>query len=265
MCPICKSSAEYELTTERYGYEILKCINIKCSHFFYKNSYPGQGIDEREDSVSTESDQALDAFKDRNERLLKNFLKVLPPKNKYIFLDFGSGVAHISRSFKKSLKDRVEIICFEPNKDLKGFYDNFSLEQIFTLNQVNKEYDLIYLIEVIEHLDDPKETLSQILKVMNKDTKLYISTPKAQTHPDGNCYHTPAHIQFFSDTSLNFLLDELGFKKIEFKYIPEMYPFNSVKYQLEKYKSFIINFLLSLGLEFNYEFKNHLVGFTELK
>jgi len=41
------------------------------------------------------------------------------------------------------VEDSVEIICFEPNKNLKSFYDKFSLNQIYEIDRIEKNYDLI--------------------------------------------------------------------------------------------------------------------------
>ena len=77
MCPICGSSTSYKLTTNKFNYEIFSCENLNCSHFFYPDFYPGQGVDQREEEVSKESDETLSVFLERNNRLLKFFLKYL--------------------------------------------------------------------------------------------------------------------------------------------------------------------------------------------
>ena len=265
MCPICKSDSKYSLTTAKHGYEIFSCINKKCNHYYFKDFHPGQGVDEREENNLKESDDNLKKFGDRNKKLLNYFIKNIGNKERYTFMDFGSGVAHISRTFKNTLGERVKILCFEPNKNLKGLYDQFYLKQISDINEANEKYDLIYLIEVIEHLDNPLETLLQISKIMDNDTKLFITTPKAVNNINGDCYDNPAHIHFFTINSLNYLLELNGFKKIKLKYIPEMYVFDSVKYKKEKLKAIIINFLQILGYRPKFKFENHLTGFTQLK
>ena len=265
MCPLCNSEINFKLKTEKYKYDIYSCVNKNCNHFFYKDFYPGQGVDQREDNVDEESETTLNTFKERNERLLKYLLKKLPRKNNFTFLDFGSGVAHISRVFKNTLNDAVDIFCFEPNEDLGGFYEKFSLIQILKLEQIKTDYDLIYLIEVIEHLDNPKKVLLDLKNIMNKDTKLFITTPKAEDSALGDCYDNPSHIHFFTDTSINFLLNSLGFKKIKFRYVPEMYPFDLFTFRKEKLKSIFINFFLMTGFKIDFQFKNHLVGFTQIK
>ena len=46
---------------------------------------------------------------------------------------------------------------------------------------------------------------------------------------------------------------------------PEMYPFDVREYQKAKLKSLLVNTFLFFGINLDYKFKNHLVGFTELK
>jgi len=265
MCPICASQSQFKLKTKKYNYDIFSCNNKECNHYFYKDFYPGQGVDQREENVENESDNTLNTFKDRNERLLRYLLKQIPSKLRYTFLDFGSGVAHISRVFKNSLKEKVEIYCFEPNEKLEGFYKKFKLIQILELKIEKNNYDLIYLIEVIEHLDNPKQVLMDLKNVMNEGTKLFITTPKAEDYDLGDCYDNPSHIHFFTENSLNFLLNSLGFKKMKFRYVPEMYPFDLFTFRKEKLKSIFINFFLMTGFKIDFQFKNHLVGFTQIK
>lgn len=227
LCPICGNDSSYVLTSDKFKYKVFKCNNLSCSHFFYPDFYKGQGIDLREEDVTKESNNTMSVFRKRNTSLLKFFLKQINSSEPYTFLDFGSGVAHISRTFKKILIDAVEISCFEPNKNLKGFYDEFSLNQIYEIDRVDNSYDLIYMIEVVEHLDNPIETFEKLKLVMDFNTKLFITTPRGEINPSSDCFSNPAHIHFFTDNSLNFLLESTGFKKIKFMYVPEMYVFDS--------------------------------------
>ena len=51
MCPLCNSEINFKLKTEKYKYDIYSCVNKNCNHFFYKDFYPGQGVDQREENV----------------------------------------------------------------------------------------------------------------------------------------------------------------------------------------------------------------------
>ena len=107
MCPICKSDSKYSLTTAKHGYEIFSCINEKCNHYYFKDFHPGQGVDEREENNLKESDDNLKKFGDRNKKLLNYFIKNIGNKERFTFMDFGSGVAHISRTFKNYQRKRL--------------------------------------------------------------------------------------------------------------------------------------------------------------
>ena len=127
------------------------------------------------------------------------------------------------------------------------------------------------MIEVIEHLKNPREILLSLKEVMDKNSILFLSTPPG--HYDEkltNAYENPAHIHFFTPSSLNKLLSSIGFKKITFDSFSEMHP-------LQKKQSFVEKIIYSIKVFFKKTFINtqkkfykkkypyHLVGFTKLE
>ena len=99
VCPICFDEGKFSFTSKN-NYEIYNCKNKKCKHYFLLDPKKGQGIHRRNNDLKIESDQNLKEYGERNKRLLKLFLKKMSRSKKYKFLDFGSGCAHISRTFK---------------------------------------------------------------------------------------------------------------------------------------------------------------------
>jgi hypothetical protein len=84
-------------------------------------------------------------FDERNERLLKLLTGFLNKKDYPItFMDFGAGNAHISRTFKRALGDKVKIYCLEPNPVCKDFYNKYGLIHLLKLNDLSEKIDLIY-------------------------------------------------------------------------------------------------------------------------
>jgi glycosyltransferase involved in cell wall biosynthesis/SAM-dependent methyltransferase len=81
----------------------------------------------------------------------------------------------------------------------------------------NLEFDLIVMLDVVEHLPNPYELFIELFLqgVIGKKTQLIITTPNARSvdaiaDPSGWAYrHPPAHLVYFSANSLKLLLTNL--------------------------------------------------------
>lgn len=269
-CPVCFVEGKFCFSSSN-NYSIFRCKNKKCGHFWFPDPKEGQGIHSRNDDLKIESDENLKIYKERNERLLKLFLKNLPKSKKYKFLDFGSGCAHISRTFKTSLRNKAKIYCLEANENCRKFYPNWDLIPVSDLGDIKEKIDIIFMIEVIEHLKDPREILLNLKKVMDENTLLFLSTPPGYHNESlTNAYENPTHIHFFTCESLNILLDSAGFKKLPFYSFSEMYPLPKKQSFFKEINLFLKKFLKKtfFNMKRKYIKKTypfHLVGFTKLK
>jgi len=265
VCPICESESNY-LFTSKHNRQIFNCKNSDCDHFFTPLQSLNQGVCSRISEIEYESNKSLSVFNERNTRLLNLFLNNLTQIDSTInLLDFGAGNAHISRTFKNYLGDRSSIYCYEPNHICQLLYEKYQLIHITNLKNISKEIDLIYMIEVIEHLQDPISTLRELAGLLQKNGKIFISTPIGCRYEHlTNAYDTESHLHFFSEKSLNLALRKSGLETISYKYFSEMYPLNSGMNLFKKIKAFL-RFIHSktfqiLGMKNSLE---HLVGFTE--
>jgi len=264
ICPICKSQSNF-IFNSKNNKNIFECININCGHFFTPPDNLSQGICSRNHDIESESDDYYRAYHERNIRLLKFFKNYLPIGLKKInFLDFGAGNAHVSRTFKSILKDDVNIYCLESNPLCKNLYSKYKLIQLEGINEVSNHIDLIYMIEVIEHLVDPLEVLNSLRPKLNDTGHLFLSTPCGEANEKNtNAFDTPSHIHFFTERSLNMALERCGFEPIIFKFIPEMYPSPSKNLCHKLYysaKNVLIKFM---GFRIFKSKITHLVGITK--
>jgi SAM-dependent methyltransferase len=264
ICPICKSKSNF-IFNSKNDKNIFECINIDCGHFFTPPNNLSQGICPRGDDIETESDDYLRTYDERNTRLLKFLRNYLPIDLKKInFLDFGAGNAHVSRTFKSILKDNVNIYCLESNPLCKNLYSKYKLIQLDGVNEVPNHIDLIYMIEVIEHLVDPLEALNALNSKLSNTGHLFLSTPCAEANEKNtNAFDTPSHLHFFTERSLNMALEKCGFEPIFYKFISEMYPFPSKKLHYNLYylvKNLLVKFL---GFHIFNSKITHLVGITK--
>ena len=269
-CPICFDEAKFSFISKN-NYKIYNCKNNKCKHFFLLEPKKEQGIMKRNKDLIVESDQNLKEYGERNKRLLKLFLKKISRSKKYKFLDFGSGCAHISRTFKTYLGDKAKIYCLEANHKCRKFYPQWDLIPVSNLEKIEEKIDLIYMIEVIEHLKNPKEILLNLKKVMDQNSLLFLSTPPGYYDEKlTNAYDNPTHIHFFTPESLNNLLSSIGFKKISFDSISEMYPLKTKQSFVKKIIYYIKVFFKKTFINtqrkyYKKKYPFHLVGFTKLE
>ena len=136
-------------------------------------------------------------------------------------LDIGCHTGDILDEFKlKNLntyfteyedKDLISFVSLKGHKYISGgFYPNTKLN-----------FDLIYLGDVIEHVDFPDQMMEIISKnLQNKNQYLYINTPNFNSIERillGNKYNIfsyPEHLTYFTVRSLNRFIESYGYKKI---------------------------------------------------
>ena len=141
-------------------------------------------------------------------------------------LDYGSGPGFL---IKHLLKSKMEVSALEFSQDSlqriknsyegqKGFMGAYSIEE---LNTKNLRFNIITLIEVIEHLDDYylKLTLDNIRSLLKPDGYLIITTPNDEDItksyiccPETNeLFHRWQHIRSWNADLLSELLNKSGF------------------------------------------------------
>lgn len=86
-------------------------------------------------------------------------------------------------------------------------------------------YDLILLLDVLEHLPDPQEILLDLFSrgAFSKDTRIVVSTPNAgslsaqKDFANWQFLHPPSHLVFFNEKSLERLFADLHFESIQIR------------------------------------------------
>ncbi len=287
-CPVCFKSGEFIFESSN-KHSVYQCLNNNCGHFWVPEYTKDQLLFEREENLENESNNNLRVFGKRNKKLLKLILKKILHKKEYKFLDFGSGCAHISRTFKRELGENVKIYCIDSNKQCKKFYPKWGLISIENIKQIQEKIDFIYLIEVIEHLENPYQILTNLKGMLSYNGVILISTPPGYFNEiETNAYSEKTHIQFFTNKSLNFLLEKVGLEKIKFQYYPEFYPsvnyaknlllfsknqiknlitfkFSCRQFVFAFYKYFLENRNNRVKMQNKLTYPYHLIGFTKIK
>lgn len=104
------------------------------------------------------------------------------------------------------------LVCFGKARGYNVLgYDLYRPE---THDALNKKYDCLLLIEVIEHLSEPFDELKLIKNLLNPGGKVMIETSFSDWLTEHDAYIEPkvGHCTIFSHSGLDFLFEKFGFK-----------------------------------------------------
>ncbi|WP_276359556.1 class I SAM-dependent methyltransferase [Daejeonella sp. H1SJ63] len=167
---------------------------------FYKTYWQGS------EAVQSASRNSLQLYKAQGLSRLSFLIEKTGSIENKTILDFGAGHALFGEILKEqgvnskyfAVEADAEIVKDIEAKGMKA------AEHIEGLGE--KEFDIIVIFHVLEHVTDPKSFLKSIVKFLKKGGILFIESPnqdflfKANFQP---------HTLFFNEKSLSFLLREL--------------------------------------------------------
>ncbi len=233
-CPLCKGESEgFNVITKTFDYSFettkQEFIYVQCRrcdmtyllnqpifedlNLIYPNNYSGW----------KSRGKIMGYLRRRNfQNLFKSTNKITAATN---ILDFGCG----NGEFLNSL--------YQENLNLVGF--DFTLNQIESPNlriqyidDIQKtssmdEFDHIYLLQVLEHLADPVDTMKVLLRKLSTNGVFVIQTP---TREGWDCkifptqfwggWHAPRHFHIWNENYIEKLARILDLKILEVSYIP---------------------------------------------
>lgn len=151
-------------------------------------------------------------------RTLKKYLK----SNASIF-DIGCSTGNLLNSFKEAGFRQVSGV--DPSKSCKKIAKDLYGINIFTgvLSEykVQEKYDTILLSHVLEHLPDLPTTFTKINNLIHDNSILYIEVPAAHKFTmdikEPFSHFSIEHINFFTEKSLENLMNKNGFEKVYLK------------------------------------------------
>lgn len=120
--------------------------------------------------------EAMAEAKNYNNYLIKFIESNLDKGNK--ILDFGAG----SGTYADLLKEKGTVPdCLEPDKTLQGILKNKGYNVVSTINDLKpKSYDIIYALNVFEHIEDDHTEFAKIKKYLKPGGKVIIYVPAFQ-------------------------------------------------------------------------------------
>lgn len=98
-------------------------------------------------------------------------------------------------------------------------------------------FDVVFLIGTIEHLIYPKETLTNINRVLKQSGLLVITTVDTKGLIPLYSIKPPEHIFYFNHDNLSLLLGKIGFKRLLYKTSYVNYYFHDLLYRLGEFLS----------------------------
>lgn len=225
-CPACLSG---EIKEEFKSWQ--ECdysICSKCGSWYlstvlkseYEDQYWGEAID---------PDGNHRVFKNERDFKIKNwycetvpFVNSLKPGK---ILDIGAGLGFFLSAIENNWdKHALELSEYGCNF-IKENYSDIKVHQGILEDGIypEKSFDVIMFYHVIEHLENPKEVLKSIRKLIKPGGTLIVGTPNigsfgAKWFKENYRLLGPAHICLFSKDSLINLMKEEGFHFTNIKY-----------------------------------------------
>ena len=159
--------------------------------------------------------------------LLQQIVQKLKPRVGPIrgqrILDFGCGSGTLSRVL---LEEGAVLEALETDPRARAAVsDELGIPVAGDLAELggrtaSAKFDLIFMIEVVEHLRDPEATLRDLHRLLKPSGFLYASTPDAESlraKLDGarwSNYQNPTHLYYFNRQSLGRAMKTAGFADV---------------------------------------------------
>ena len=175
------------------------------------------------DSMRSPEEHLADPIRWYIHRLASSFLGKLPVKGK--LLDVGCGVG----TFAKMTKELgFEVYAFDPAEEaIKYARKNFGLERTLagTIDDIPTDwqnFDVISAIEVIEHVEAPRDLVSKIYKLLKPGGYIIVSVPNrnrlgVKLWGADEWDVPPNHLTRWSKQVLIFFLQDLGFSDVQIR------------------------------------------------
>tara|TARA_B100001989_G_scaffold194919_1_gene143634 strand:+ start:1204 stop:2202 length:999 start_codon:yes stop_codon:yes gene_type:complete len=223
-CPNCKKDEKFLLFTKDF-FKYWKCE--KCGLVYvspvlkeneiikmYKNSSYSNSWGK---ILSNKTEYKFNQKKFDN--VLKDVKKITKSKGK--LLDVGCAVGQFLDTFKKDgwKTFGIELNDFERKISQKKGHKVFD-KKIEANFLPNNSFDLVSILEVLEHVYDPEEVIKSIHKVLKKNGFLIIIVPNVESLAASvmqsrcNMFLGMSHITMFSPLTLKNFVEKFSFKQV---------------------------------------------------
>lgn len=212
-CPLCRQTNGIKFYKQINGSKIYLCKDCQLALINSQSSL--------EEVINHYHFEGYNIQRSRFEKNFKKFKDiVLNFKNSGTLLDIGGGYGlydlMLSENFKVSVIEPIFSQVYLKDikyKVYKANFDDFQSEQ---------KYDLILMLDILEHFKDPSEALSKAKSFLKKDGILVIQTPNYRSImqllvKNWSWWMVEDHKVLFSSQSLSKILKNNCLKKIYFE------------------------------------------------
>ncbi len=236
ICPICGDKPEFYTKAQDLEYRssdtfftYLKCKN--CKSIFISNP-PSEELDiiypKNYYSFSEKSNSFIYKIKDKIEVLMFKKITKNIKGNELSVLDVGGGTGWLINTLKKADNRFIDCNIVDIDEKAKKIAQdkgyNFYLGRIEDVN-FNKKFDLILMLNLIEHVVDPLIILKKAKELLKDNGLILIKTPNVSSldsilfkNNNWGGLHTPRHFILFNAKSFELLSKKSGLNIVSLKY-----------------------------------------------
>lgn len=133
-------------------------------------------------------------------------------------LEVGCGLGYLTYALRKTGYQAIGIdIAYEAITSATDKFGNFfKVANLFDLPDAAERYDYVVMMEVIEHVPNPKEFIAAAVKLLKPQGRLLVTTPNKSAAPkECNVWQSdmpPVHLWFLAESSIESICDSLGHK-----------------------------------------------------
>ncbi len=234
-CPICKGTGEAYYTA--FSYSMINFDNpflpaklwMKCKncHNLYTYQYPEQLLEMGQHCEVVFSEHSPNHILEAMPIQLRSWCDILNALQKYTkgknLLEVGTGTGEL---LAVALEMEYQIDAVEIVKEDAQKVSNILNIPIWCCDflqfKTEKQYDVLIMGDVLEHMADPTKALRKAWELLRPDGVLWISTPNYQSSFsrmrkfNDPMWKEPYHIVYFSGAGLKDLTEQCGFVTQEY-------------------------------------------------
>jgi len=142
---------------------------------------------------------------------INKFIEIFPTEK---VLDIGSGYGNFLDALKQEYSEVTKYYAIEPDKTMKNILYSKGAKKVFTNidNMQEKDFSLIIMSHILEHLSNPRKYLAQVIKYMKDDAILFLEVPNRD---DLYKESLGLHTFIFNSPCLTKLIKDVGFHIID--------------------------------------------------
>jgi 2-polyprenyl-3-methyl-5-hydroxy-6-metoxy-1,4-benzoquinol methylase len=229
-CPLCKTNDHEELFTKSgFPHVVCKqCSLVYVTPILTEEESQKLYVEFQSYGPVLESKESVELHALEADYCLDILNLYLPDKaaNAIEICDIGCGPGGLLMAARNR---GHRVYAIEPNKkcqEILAANDIEYLDDFFPFSQVpDRLFDSVFLLNTLEHLKDPLETVKSIGELLTPGGLIYLSVPNFHAlvnrvlHEKGGTFGGHSHIQHFTSETLSRLLEQAGFEVLEFETI----------------------------------------------